>query len=159
MTTSNKKVRDATRPLAFKITKKHVKDAKCGDPEQCVIAQAIRDALPDHVAEIHVGAMVTKVVDYNGNVIRYATPPKLHDALHGFDLNRGWKLPDGDYRLNPLPPSKRLGKQASAGASTFGPRKKKPGSKGWNQFNSKAPPTRHVVRVEVVATQAARRAT
>ena len=139
------KVRDASRQLVFHITKKHVKIAKCGDPKECVIAQAVRDALPDHVRELHVGAKITKIVDIAGHVIRYRTPVVLATALRRFDLKKGWLLPDGEYRLTPPSPSHRLG---SRRGQRTGPKVGTPKGKRHTV------PTRHVRSIYQVAPPA-----
>lgn len=136
------KVVDATMPLKFEITKQNVASAKCKDPKQCVIAQAMRAALGDYIEEFEVGAFVTKVT-FAGRVVRYRTPIVLARALRHFDRTGRWDLPPGMYGLRPLSASRRLGQ--SAGRTKNG------------KANPKAPkkrqslPTRFVDRVIVKA--------
>jgi len=147
----SKRMRDSTSPLRFTITKKHAKDAVCRDPQKCVVAVAVREALPDHVSEIHVGSKITKVVDTHGLVIRYGTPQKLAKALRWFDTSGLWDLPEGDYHLNPPSADKRLG----AWKALKRKKGKKPTAKkrkgGFLLWAGKRIPTRHVTRVESIA--------
>ena len=56
-----KKMVNATRPLAFKITPQHVKRAVCNKPGECVVAQAMQEALGDHFEGFEVGRTVVRV--------------------------------------------------------------------------------------------------
>lgn len=55
------RTKDATKPLKFGIIEKHICEASPGDPGNCVVACAVRDALGDMFDSIEVGAHVTKV--------------------------------------------------------------------------------------------------
>lgn len=96
-----KEVRNADRPLTFRITEDHVAIAECRNPEKCVIAQALYDSAIGQIAEeFQVGSTCTKIV--TGQVIiRYTTPNKLRLALRTFDKTELWHLPPGEYTLNP----------------------------------------------------------
>jgi hypothetical protein len=100
--------KDATSSISFQITPKHIRAAKCKNPRECVIAQALRQALPDYLAEIIVGASITKMVMMDGTVLRYYTPENLRAALKSFDKRGIWNLPTGVYKLRVPPPSLRL---------------------------------------------------
>jgi hypothetical protein len=150
---SPERMKDATTALRFMITKKHVKTAVCMDPQKCVIAQAIREALPDHVSAIHVGGKITKVVDTSGLTLRYMTPEKLAKELRNFDKTGLWGLPDGMYRLNAPHKHYQLRALARGLRNPSKPKSKraKSGRRGFQKFEGKRVPTRHVVRVESIA--------
>src|SRR4051812_41236665 len=105
---ARRKLEDAKKPLTFKINHKHVALAKCGDPNNCVVAQAINDALGDYFDGVEVGSSVTKVYSPD-KVLRYATPNKLKRAIPHFDKTKQWDLPPGEYSLLPPPKSMRQG--------------------------------------------------
>ena len=132
------KIVDATMPLKFEITKKHVAQAKCKDPKQCVIAQAMRAALGDYIQEFEVGARITKVT-FAGRVVRYETPAALRLALRHFDQTGHWDLPEGSYALRKPSKGKRLGD--GGGRTGSGPHATKRPKK------RHAMPTRYVDRV------------
>jgi hypothetical protein len=142
-------MKDATRPLRFVISRRHIAAAQCGDPNRCVIAEALKDALVDHVAEIHVGAAITKIVDTHGDVVRYATPSMLRKALRKFDQRKGWELPTGEWELDPVPANKRLGRDQSPGP---GARRKR----HRHLFGHRAP-TRHVTAIGAIVTEQVRK--
>lgn len=108
---------DAQSPLSFEITEESIKNAKCKDPSQCVIAQGLRAALGDFIQAVEVGASIIKVWGYDNTCRRYGTPSVLRRALIEFDRNfekHGtvrWNLPVGKYTLLPPCPSAQLGKR------------------------------------------------
>jgi hypothetical protein len=107
-TDKRREVIDADEGLTLKVTPAHVKRAKCGDPGQCVVAQALRDHFGPMVDGFQVGSNITKV--YSGDrIIRYSTPGKLARSLRLFDRTRQWHLPPGEYTLKPLAVSYRRG--------------------------------------------------
>lgn len=96
-----KTVVNADRPLTLLITEEHIKSAKCKDPTKCVIAQALHCSSIGQLAEeFQVGATCTKIV-LGSQILRYATPYKLRNALRTFDKTGQWHLPPGEYTLNP----------------------------------------------------------
>lgn len=98
-------VEDAVKPLRFYINKeRHAESATCSDPEKCVIALALSEAVPDLQA-VEVSSGITKVVT-SSKCIRYRTPPRLRKALKHFDLTGMWGLPDGVYSIE-LPRGKQ----------------------------------------------------
>jgi hypothetical protein len=88
------------RPLKFEITPQHEKVAKCKDPCQCVIAQALTEALGPMMQMAIVGATVVKIIT-DTKVIMYRTPQLLKIALQHFDKKLGWPLDPGNYKLLP----------------------------------------------------------
>lgn len=128
------KVVDATRPLVFRITAKHIAAAKCKDPQQCVTAQALRDALGDHLEQFEVGGRITKVWTTD-KIVRYETPAALRLALIEFDKTGRWNLPLGTYQVRKPAKGRRLGE--SGGRTRTGPHKTKRAKK------RHAVPTRH----------------
>lgn len=134
---------DATRPLTFEITEKHVAAASCGNPEACVIAQAITEHCGDMFERIEVGASVTKLYRIDNKVIRYITTDRLKRALIHWDQTGNWMLPPGKYRLNPPTTSRRLENQPPASGKRGDPNNRRKRKKTYNQ------PTRTVSRCYV----------
>ncbi len=141
---------NATKPLRFEITKASIKAAKCKDPGQCVIAQGLREALPEGLIDgFQVGAKITKIFSREGQVItRYSTPKLLAAALKYFDLTGRWSLEPGVYTLRPLNKGYLRGSRWH--------RKKKDGKGKQSTFRG-APvqPTRHAQTVCQIAAQSA----
>ena len=92
---------DAKKPFTFVITPGHVENAKCGRPDECVVAQALLDSPLGPLLEgAEVGMVATKV--YTGErVLRFNTPNKLRRAIPVFDITGYWQLPPGEYTLLP----------------------------------------------------------
>jgi hypothetical protein len=101
---TKKKLYYATAILEFQITDQDIKNAKCKDPNACVIAQAVRRQFGDFFEEVHVGARITKIVS-SDRVVAYGTSETLAKGLRIFDLTGDWRLTPGYYRLNPVAPS------------------------------------------------------
>jgi hypothetical protein len=99
---------DANTPLSLHITEEHHKKAKCGDPGQCVIAQALYDHFGPAVDGFQVGGSITRI-RMDTRIIRYSTGAKLRKALIGFDKTGKWNLPPGWYTLRPLDKAYRRG--------------------------------------------------
>jgi hypothetical protein len=104
-----KGVRDAKKRLKFVVTEAHVRIAKGDEESECVVAQALSEALPDEVIN-SIGECVSKVLHIeSGWLDRYMTPANLRAAIRHFDktfreTGRGvWNLPPGVYYL--LPPT------------------------------------------------------
>lgn len=97
-----RKLVDSTKPLIFRITAAHVAKAKCQNPNECVVAQAINDQLVDQLERIDVGTSIIKITTET-KVYRYATPSRLRDCIKVFDRTKMWNLPLGEYRLNAMP--------------------------------------------------------
>ena len=105
-------VKNATHPLTLFISPAHEERAKCKDPAQCVIAQALADSPLGEVCEgFQVGARCTKVIT-SDLIVRYRTPYKLANALRTFDLTGEWGLPPGEYTLMPYDGGKRRWEKA-----------------------------------------------
>lgn len=134
---------DATKPIWLEITEENVADAVCGDPEQCVIAQAFRSHCGDLFETIEVGATVTKVVRRDGVKVRYRTGALLRSALLHFDRTGQWDLPPGDYRLAPPHRSMRLENQPNNLHKMTQKQKNSP-KKGRKKRKKVAPPTRRI---------------
>lgn len=146
-TTDNRnQVDDAKKPHSFTIRTKHIEKAQCGDPAQCVIAQALNDSMGAFFDGVEVGATITKVF-YPGRIVRFATPAKLRKALITFDKTGAWNLPEGTYTLLPPSPTARLGGRPSRWAKEH----EKKTSPGRDVFGGKALPTRRVKRVTAEA--------
>ncbi len=94
------KVINASRPLTLIITLLHVQRAECGNPAECVIAQALSDHYGEFLASFQVGSHCTKIMA-GGKIIRYATPTRLSKSLRLFDKTGKWELPPGQYTLLP----------------------------------------------------------
>jgi hypothetical protein len=137
------KVVDAKKPLIFKITKAHHKAAKCKDPSQCVVAQAIQDTLGEHFDRIEIGTNITKVFTPT-KVIRYSTPSVLSRQIPVFDETGRWDLPfDQEYRLAPVHASHRLDRPSRWDKKVERP----PGAKKpADRFRGRKLPTRKVSR-------------
>lgn len=134
---------DAVRPLTFEITEKHVAATECGNPEECVIAQAITEHCGDMFERIEVGATVTKLYRCDNKVIRYITTARLRRALIHWDKTGFWLLPPGKYRLNPPKGSQKLENQPPSSGKKGTPGVTRKRKKTFNQ------PTRTVSRCYV----------
>jgi hypothetical protein len=137
---------DATRPLTFKITKAFIALAKCKDPSQCVVAQAVMALLGDFFDGIEVGTNITKLYTPSKET-RYSTPSSLRNAIRVWDKTGKWNLPEGEYTLLPVPPSDRLG----ARPNRFNRESvTSNGRKGRSMFKARALPTRRVIRASTL---------
>jgi hypothetical protein len=102
--------RDAEDDLTIEIRQSDVDNAKCGDPNNCVLAQAFRRVLGGLLQAVIVGKSVVHVL-INGQSIRYGLSGKLMKAVHAFDLSKDangkgqWSIPLGEYVIGPLPKS------------------------------------------------------
>jgi hypothetical protein len=94
---------DANVPLTITITPEHVARAKCNDPAQCVVAQALMDHFGGMVDGFECGSNITKIYSIGGKICtRYSTGSALRRSLVNFDKTKKWDLPPGVYQLNPL---------------------------------------------------------
>lgn len=73
-----------------------------------MVAEALKEAFGDLADAVHVGVTVTKV-ERGNQVVRYTTPYNLRRAIPIFDKTGVWTLPLGDYSLEPLSPTNKLG--------------------------------------------------
>ncbi len=140
--------KDATKSLTFKITSAHCEIAKCGDPNQCVVAQAMLDAFGDMLEGVEVGTTITKIY-FPGQEIRYSTSSKLRRAIPIFDKTGQWMLPEGEYTLLPPSKSNKLGARPSRW-KRVSKKKSKPGR---DMFKSRAIPTRRVKKSSGIQVQ------
>ncbi len=148
------KAKDATKPLEFEILAEHVAAASCGDPEQCVVAQAVRAHCGDLFDVIQVGATVTKLTRADGIKVRYRTGAILRRALIQFDLTGKWNLPAGIYKLKPPGPGHRLTDQPNNLHKMTAKQKASP-KKGRKRRKNHNTPTRKVARVNsIIPTEA-----
>lgn len=133
----------ATKPLEFEITEEDVKNATCGDPRACVVAQALTRKLQDFFDWVEVGSRTTKVI-CSDRVISYRTSEQLSRGIIVFDATGNWFLKPGWYYLNRDEPSKNRWKlvKKSKGQGT----KKKEQS----VFRPKAVASRRVVRIDAL---------
>lgn len=134
-------IRDANKPLAFKVTKADVTKAKCGDPNKCVVAQAISRALPDGMWDhIEIGPRVSKIYAGN-NVTLYSTPRHLGSKIRTFDTTGQWEIGPGDYSLLPLANEYRKAK------SRFDKMKKSGGKQSKHKVSVRSSRTRYASHV------------
>jgi hypothetical protein len=99
------KVLDAERSLKISIRTIHIKRAIQATKDNCVIAQSLKDR-PD-VVDVLIGSAVCQVEFTNGSILRYRTPKALRIGLNHWDKSGDWKLPEGEYFLEVIPPSQR----------------------------------------------------
>lgn len=92
---------DAKEALTLTITQKHIDRAKCSDPGECVIAQALESHCAGLSDGFQVGSNITKII-VGKKIVRYRTPSKLANALRTFDVTGDWHLPPGQYTLLPF---------------------------------------------------------
>lgn len=148
MKTKIRKVIDAKTPFEFKIKPMDIFLAECGDPEKCVIAQALTRAFSDFFEGFQVGSTVTKIIT-SDKVIRYRTSDQLKSALRNFDKTGKWNLPVGQYVLPILSPAHRQGSQATKKRWENwrnGQKVKKKIKGTLTVFKARALPTRRVIR-------------
>jgi hypothetical protein len=106
---SDRKIKDATKSLTIRVTKKHHKAAVQCDGKHCVLAKAFDDSnVGEFYQGVEVGLTVTKIT-VAGVIMRYATPPMLRKYIREFDLTGKWHLPEGEYTFKPLCPTMRQG--------------------------------------------------
>ena len=95
-----RKKENATIAMRITILPEHVKKAKCGDPANCVIAQALLATFGDLLNHCEIGSKVMRIIT-DTKVIRYSMTNQLSRALIIFDKTGQWGLPPGDYWLLP----------------------------------------------------------
>jgi hypothetical protein len=101
-------LKDSNESLLFTITPEHVKKAKCKDPAQCVVAQALNSHFNGLLDGFIVGSRLTKIFSIGGKTcVRYSTSGALARSLKAFDETGHWSLKPGVYELKPLAPSYR----------------------------------------------------
>jgi hypothetical protein len=99
---------DSLASLFITITPEHVKKAKCKDPTQCVVAQALMAHFNGLLDGFVVGSNITKIFSIGGKTcVRYSTSGALARSLKHFDETQQWNLPPGVYELKPLAASYR----------------------------------------------------
>lgn len=148
-TTKRRIVKDAKKPLTFRITLDHVAKAKCNNPNECVVAQGLKAALGDFFMEVYVGGSIIKIVTEH-EVLRFSTPNVLRDALIAFDEKKGWRLPPGEYTIRPPSKTNRLG--GGGRGSRWAKKGSGKGKPGRTIFQGKKLPTRHVVRADALCS-------
>ncbi len=147
------RVIDSTKPLNLVITPEHLKKSLatksggCKDPSQCVIAQAIDEAIPGGFDAIEVGSRITKITcEATKTIVRYSTPAKLKRALQAFDLTGKWNLPAGIYALHAIAGTK----QAIGGRpNRWDKKKKQEHPKVPDRFRGRALPTRRISKCPI----------
>lgn len=152
-----KPVRDAKRPLILHINPDDVRGGKIKEPGSCAAAVALKRQCKGALsAHVHLSRVY---VEYPNHIERYATPPSLRTEIVSFD--RGHRFEDGDYKLEVIPASNRLGvrKHGKSGPNQYDAKmdaarkqkaKKNPSQWGW----SRAP----LHRITGVRSQAPRKA-
>ncbi len=139
MRKKRKKIVNARIPLKIFIEQRHVKVAKCSDPEGCVLAQAILGSIGELFERVLVGSTITKIITHD-RVIRYRTPNAIKKAIPIFDATGAWNLPPGTYNLGAV--TKKEGRhKLIKGKAT-------PGK--LVNFHGRPLPTRDVTRAEVL---------
>ena len=143
------RVMDSDKPLNFIITPAHHKAALesasggCSCPTECVIAQALDQAIPGGFSKVEVGARITKITcEATMTIVRYSTPAVLKSALQLFDKTKQWDLPPGTYKLYPLDKSLRMDTKRSRWHTK---KKEKTGVK--SSFRCRAIPTRRISKL------------
>lgn len=141
---------DAAGALPFVIENKHIVTGRCGKPGECVVAQALNDALGGMLDGAEVGASIIKVYvgGPDGKCFRYATPARIARQIPVFDKTGQWDLPPGEYTLHPPSPTARLGGRPSR----WNRKSKKKTKRGRDMFQGRALPTRRVMRVETLCS-------
>ncbi len=114
---------DSTRALRVTINKNDIAKADVKNPEDCVIARAVRRE--HHVKEVrvHLGRVYLRANE--GNWVRYFTTRALRTEIIAFD--RGGTFEPGEYSLKGVPPSHKLGakRKAYAKKKVIGPKTRK----------------------------------
>jgi len=109
MKINGKKVVDAKQPLRIIITARDAAQGKNKDPGGCAAALAIvRGYRKEGVknARVHVGRVY---VEYNDRWVRYHTPANLKAEIISFDRGASPKFMQGEYNLQKIAPTDRLG--------------------------------------------------
>lgn len=143
---------DATKPLSFEITKKCCQLAKRRDSQGCVIAQALHASIGDLCEGIFVGSNIIKIVT-SDRIVRYTTPYKIRKQIPDFDKTGEWNLPLGQYTLQPVPLSRRLGSHKRWDKWRKTKKKKNQPRKG-GLFQPRTLATRQMTRIEALAKEA-----
>ena len=94
---------DANEPLIISIEPKDISGAKKNSPENCAAARAIERELKTE-ARVFIGRIYVKK---NKQWVRFLTPIGIAREITSFD--RGSSFEPGEFVINPLPPSSRLG--------------------------------------------------
>lgn len=144
-----RQVFDATTPITIVITENHVALAQPGEPGKCVVALAIKDRFGDMLEGAEVGSNVTKIFT-SDRIIRYRTPNTIKRQVPVFDKTEMWNLPSGEYTLQVMSPTSRLGARP---ARWHKHRNKKPTS-GRDMFKGRAVPTRRCTNLQTLQAAA-----
>ena len=94
---------DADSPIELSIEARDIKKAKKNDPGQCAAALALQREYKTE-ARVFIGRIYLK---RKNKWIRYITPIGIAREITAFD--RGSSFEPGTFRVNPAPPSSRLG--------------------------------------------------
>jgi hypothetical protein len=142
---SNGKIYNVVEDKSFSL---HVgpddaKGAKCKDPAQCVVAQAIRRTIGKDLDFVEVGPTITKI-GVGPVLYRVATPDMLRHALMHFDTHKTWHLAPGFYDFTPMSPTCRLGGRPNR----WKHRKQYNGKR--KMARSRALPTRRVSAIKLI---------
>lgn len=97
---------DAGRPTILTITAGDIRAGKPGDPTCCAAALACMRQLGASAALVHMARIYVK---FGKKWVRYHTPGSIRSEVIAFDRRSSFK--PGDYKLNPLQPSKTTGRQ------------------------------------------------
>lgn len=96
---------NATTPLYITVRREYAENAIPGNPDHCVMAQAMRAAFGEQY-QYEVGSGITKIVDLDEQVVvRFATPSIVAAHIAVYDKTGFWDLPPRMYRLAALPKS------------------------------------------------------
>lgn len=133
-----RRLKDAETPIMFKIEQADIDKADCGDPNYCVVAQALMRAFGDFFEGVEVGSTCVHVIT-PGIIVRYATPNKIRRQIPVFDKTGKWDLPPGEYHLQVFKkPASRWDKKRNSG------------SRPQDMFKARALPTRRLRRVDAM---------
>ncbi len=99
-----KKVVDATKSLAVRVTKKDCDNASSNMPDECAVAKAIQRQ--------HLSAIISSTTSYvidGDKAVRYKTPMAINKEIVSFD--RSHVFAPGDYKLNAPSKHEKLGRR------------------------------------------------
>lgn len=101
---------DASKKIVLHISPRDVAKGDNKNPSACAAAQACLRQLHADDARVHIGRTYLKI---DNKWVRYRTSKALRSEIVAFD--RGGKFMPGEYTLEPMPPSDRLGRKKEKG--------------------------------------------
>lgn len=104
---------DATGDMTLQCKPIDIKEAKCGDPMNCVMARMFRRSFGPMCVEVRVGKTAMHVVSKTPSgelyAVRFAVKGKLKKAIHQFDISKGGSgfVSGEEYTIHPPAPTDR----------------------------------------------------